>query len=683
MFTLHNIQDGDEVYQRCVLVSGHVNSFAEEGHVSIETRSASGNPVFPAQQWPVCRGTFKALLMLTPGENTVMLSPSHVADINTPVSTGMGTSSASYACTNPCPDESSVRRLNLLQKFHIRLRYIPLLQAPPLHLAILVAKDSPLLIDCPPAKHGAVSSAHSSLDAAIAKFRMTAYMWQALTAEEFRAQGLGRRSFRLEEEWTTDTLSRAYAYADTPTNKACSTAKIHLVRCDRTVAELRDAQRAQQNPQAHSANALHEIFTAALKAHGAPFTPETCPVVAGLILDSHFDAAQGLIVAHAALGAHDPTGLSLGIFGSHLTYAWPRFVEEVVDCLSDTRTPGSTVGNDNGECVSLWETCAVGQGAFLHEVGHAFSAPHTTGIMARGYSPDWPKCFLSKTAYCVRRKADGGPTAGLGHDCHWDVKDLLRFRALPHFALPHDSEMSTDAPTFELRDDDDFPGIQITCEAGIAQVLLGNAVEPVASPTAPVTKVHFQLAELEGRFDPKEPLELTVVAMNGKHRSTDLWKLATSSSYVRVPGTNIRLRKKSAGNGGGIDEYWQKEAWPWAVMLKKRDRHGNLISASKIDIRVGCSFDGAEVYYRDGTKIPCGPRGKNGDDPHMGGHQAKKIALRKAEVAKVALSGEGGWLQGMRLWLSDGRAMGALNNRSNGKVEVLGTATEAISILPR
>ena len=72
----------------------------------------------------------------------------------------------------------------------------------------MIAKDSPLLVDYPPARFGDSSSTPSGLDAAIAKFRMTAYMWQALTAEDLRAKHLGRRSFRLEEEWATDTLSQ-------------------------------------------------------------------------------------------------------------------------------------------------------------------------------------------------------------------------------------------------------------------------------------------------------------------------------------------------------------------------------------------------------------------------------------------------------------------------------------------
>lgn len=355
MLTVDNIQDGEEVYQRCVLITGRIDAF-EDSHVQISTLSNTGKTLFPDQQWPTCEGYFKALVMLSPGNNKLVFHTGH---------------NKSFALT-------------------LTLRYIPLLQTPPLHLAILIAKDSPLLIDCPPAKFAGLSTAHSTLDAAIAKFRITALMWQALTASEFRTYGLGRRAFRLEEEWTTDTLSSTYTH----THPIQSTPKIHLVRTDHTVADLRDAQRAQQNPTARSPDSLHQIFTAALKAHGAPFSTSHPSVVAGLILDTHFSLSPShpsqsqpfshptphpspLILAHAALGAHNPRALSLGIFGSHTTFAWPRFIEEISSCLTDSTCPGDTVANDNGECGTMWEACAVGQGAFLHEVGHAFGAPHT------------------------------------------------------------------------------------------------------------------------------------------------------------------------------------------------------------------------------------------------------------------------------------------------------------------
>lgn len=548
-----------------------------------------------------------------------------------------------------------------------RLQYVPLLQTPPLHLAIMVAKDSPLAIDCPPRKYSGLSSAHSSLEAAVAKLRVTAYMWQALTAEELRKNGLGRRSFRLEEEWAADSLSQSFTHDV----KMQSTAKVHLIRTDKTVAELRDAQVAQQNSGGRRRDDLHKIFSEALLAHGGPFASEARPVVAGLILDSHYDAESKLILAHAALGAHNPNGLSLGIFGSHLTYSWPRFMEEVPDCLLDEGAPGDRVGNDNGECVSMWEACSVGQGAFLHEVGHAFSAPHTSGIMARGYSKHWPKCFLAKTAYCTHAKTDGiePVTPSTENDCRWDIRDMLRFINLPHFRQPSDSPRDDKAPSFEVRDDEEFSRVVITCEAGIAQVLLDGKVEPSATLASPQMSLQFTLDELESRFDLLKPLEVEVLAMNGKHQTADLSRLFSNKSSIRVPGTSIRLQKQSVSSGEP-----QKDDWQWAVMLKKRGRQDDLVPAHKIDLRVGCGLDGAVVYYKDGTQVPCGPRGKNGNDPGMGGHQARKIAIpKRVDVVKVAVTKGSSWgLQGLRMWLSNGKAMGALNKDYGGTVETLG-----------
>lgn len=558
------------------------------------------------------------------------------------------------------------KRLTAMRQ--ICVQYVPLTQTPPLHLAILVAKDSPLLIDCPPGKHGALSSAHSSLDAAIAKLRVTAYMWQAVTAEEMRSNGLGRRSFRLEEEWAADTMSRQY---DNNNNMSMqSTAKVHLIRTEKTVAQLRDADIAQQNPTGRRRNELHEIFTESLLAHGDPFTKEARPVVAGMILDSHYDANTKMIVGHAALGAHDPNGLSLGIFGSHLTYSWPRFMEEVADCLMDTAIPGDRVGNDNGECASMWEACSVGQGAFLHEVGHAFSAPHTTGIMARGYAKDWPKCFLSKTAYCVQKGTEGveAITKYTPNSCHWDVRDLLRFRNLAHFRLPCDPDVSDDIPSVELQDDDDFSRIVVSSNAGIGQILLNGEVQASPSVETPSHTIHYTLNELESRFDRESPLDMEVFGMNGKSRTLDLWKAFTSQSFIRVPGCSLRLQKRGVATENG-----QSDDWPWVVLLKKRGHDGTLVPASKIDVRVGCGLDGAVVYYKDGSSTPCGPRGKHGQDPGMGGHQAKKIAIPKGvEITKIAVTQCESWdLAGLRIFLSNGSARGALNKGQGNSVEVI------------
>jgi putative peptidase family protein len=85
--------------------------------VIIHTSDASGNSVFPDQSWPVVDGKIKVLVMLSPGLNRLVFQR-----------------------------QSS--------EVEININHVPLLQCQPLHLAIMVASDSPLLIDCPPGKHG-------------------------------------------------------------------------------------------------------------------------------------------------------------------------------------------------------------------------------------------------------------------------------------------------------------------------------------------------------------------------------------------------------------------------------------------------------------------------------------------------------------------------------------------------
>jgi hypothetical protein len=163
-----NIQDDEIVHQACVLITGvcpsYENSTAD--YISIKTTDALKHVDSPCN-WPVVKGQWKALVLLGCGRNELKFDFHHAGGISSSLSIGVV--------------------------------YQPLLQTPPLHLTILVAKDSPLIIDCPPAKYGAVTSAHGSLDATIAKLRTTAMMWQALTAEDMREKGLGRRSFRFEE----------------------------------------------------------------------------------------------------------------------------------------------------------------------------------------------------------------------------------------------------------------------------------------------------------------------------------------------------------------------------------------------------------------------------------------------------------------------------------------------------
>lgn len=76
MFTLDNVRDGDVMHQRCVLVTGRCEAIAEKSsaYVRTETKDYADHPLFPEQQWPISHGWFKALLILTPGENIITIT---------------------------------------------------------------------------------------------------------------------------------------------------------------------------------------------------------------------------------------------------------------------------------------------------------------------------------------------------------------------------------------------------------------------------------------------------------------------------------------------------------------------------------------------------------------------------------------------------------------------------------
>lgn len=74
-FTFDNIQDAEEVYQRCVLVTGRCHrTTAHDAFVEVQTRNKGDQTTFPAQRWPMCQGYFRALVHLTPGRNYLYFS---------------------------------------------------------------------------------------------------------------------------------------------------------------------------------------------------------------------------------------------------------------------------------------------------------------------------------------------------------------------------------------------------------------------------------------------------------------------------------------------------------------------------------------------------------------------------------------------------------------------------------
>lgn len=75
MFKLHNVNDGEDIYQRCLLITGQCEaSNQQDTFVQVNTTNEVGIETFPSHRWPLCGGWFKCLVLLTPGKNIVKLS---------------------------------------------------------------------------------------------------------------------------------------------------------------------------------------------------------------------------------------------------------------------------------------------------------------------------------------------------------------------------------------------------------------------------------------------------------------------------------------------------------------------------------------------------------------------------------------------------------------------------------
>ncbi|KAJ8607364.1 hypothetical protein MRB53_040382 [Persea americana] len=220
-------------------------------------------------------------------------------------------------------------------------------------------------------------------------------------------------------------------------------AKIHVVRCDKTVEELRDAELAQQNHRASRGGDLFGIAAEAVRNHFQPKAGQK-RYVSVLLLDAHWDSQAKLIRGHAALGGGDGE-VQLAIFGSHALQSYPTCLEEVPLAFTDcTRTDTAFVANDCNESGSNWEAANIGIGAHLHETGHLFGCPHQeSGVMLRDYTR-LNRTFTCREPFSTRTKEPGQRLCLPLDECAWHRLDCLRFRFHPCFRLPTDPTIGTD-----------------------------------------------------------------------------------------------------------------------------------------------------------------------------------------------------------------------------------------------
>ncbi|KAL9042920.1 MAG: hypothetical protein Q9180_000243 [Flavoplaca navasiana] len=619
-----SITDNSWVNQKVLLIYGQIadpSQKALDGTLTVYHHQDN----FPVTMWPVSDSHFKALVHLTSGPNRLRFD-FHNSSI---------------------PAQSSWMNIN----------FLPVTTSPPVHLVILLGRDSPGTFDAVPER---VRREGNDLDTALRKFRMAAYLWQAFTGEQMYRNGFGRRCFRFEEEWQPGTLT----FRDRESGQMRNEAKIHIVRSEKTVRELRDLDLAQQYEKATRKGDLFSIAMEAIKGHFKP-TRDQKQYVSVLLLDAHWDTRSKTVTGHAALGGGS-NDIQLAIFGSQALQSYPSCLEEVVPAFTDcTRTDTNYVANDCNESGSNWEAANIGIGAHLHEVGHLLGCPHQeSGIMLRDYVT-FNRTFTCREPYSTRTKSPGMGLTLPKDECGWHRLDTLRFRFHPCFRTPADSMINGDesvrvwpvengkvivtAPT-GIHFVEIFASGDDTCHSWIEY---SNVDGLSNSPPRQLVLTEDDLLSRLAQDKKAKKLKLSIHSIGqGSHTVDDFSQLKSKSSVVKMPNGQIAFKSSQLGTSQ------QAGSRPEQVILESAVKQTKLLTS--IRIYHGFALDGIEFFYEDSTSQLFGKRGGQ-----VGGSDFM-LDTRRGEVIMGFNLRSGLWIDGIEILTSLGRKSGMYGNPSGG-----------------
>lgn len=588
---------------------------------------------FSDQYYEVTDGFFKAYIHLSPGINKITLK--HLDGEFQP------NGYAAFNMEKKPYDETT-----------ITLNYCPIpdnqFNVPKIHMCVLVGRDSPALFDCPMDK----MYEGNSLTTAIKKLRVGGRIMQAFTQDEMNKNMCGKRCFRFVEENTLSTVS----YQEEMAKAKRSEIKIHVIKSNHSVAEIRDANYAQQNSKATEAGKLFDFALEALKNSGGPFSDEatanTPALAAVLILDAHWDRAANLIRGHAALGGGTDR-IKLAIFGSQGLHSWPMNWESIHKAFTDC-TPLSTdeVANDCNECSQYWECLCVSLGAFMHEIGHSLGCPHQeNGVMLRDYTT-MDRKFLTKERKCIRtRRDEWGPVLSK-YEPGWHRLDILRFLYHPAFVLPGDfqdqafkpqfslinqgmklpAEISSE-PTFMAIDSDTIDifsesGIYLVeCHVGEWSRLHYEYLPQIYQGPGPQRYIRLKYSLMQQQIAPEfkgKPVKLEVLTMGFGQKSIENVQEFLKQHSQTITLLNNKKARKSDSYGAG-------QSTPIECIFPNK-------KISFFRVSHGSALDGIETYFEDGSKVTFG-----NPKPHY-----SDFKLDNDEFVTMIAFRAGGWVDSVQ-----------------------------------
>ncbi|MCJ1412404.1 hypothetical protein MMC19_006498 [Ptychographa xylographoides] len=627
-----SVSDNSWVHQKVLLIYGQTGDLSQrvfDGTLTITHHQDN----FPQTAWPVCDGHFKALVHLSPGPNRLRLD-----------------------FMSPKLRDST----NTTHSSSILINYLPMVNAPPLQLVVLLGKDSPGTYDAVPER---IQREGNGLETAVRKFRMAAYLWQVFTGEQMHRNGFGRRCFRFEEEWQTGSLT----YRDRETGTMRNEAKIHIVRTEKTVAELRDLDRAQQYEGAKNNGDLFTIAMDAVKGYFKPLSGQK-QYVSVLLLDTHWDKQVKTIRGHAALGGGGGE-IQLAIFGSHCLQSYPTSIEEVVPAMSDcTRTDTNFVANDCNAAGSNWEAANIGIGAHLHETGHLLGCPHQESGIMLADAVHFNRTFLTREPYSTRTKEQGMRLVLPKDEIKWHRLDALRFRSHPCFRLQSDTPVNAEDGVIVWPVDQNR--ILVTAVTGVAfielylegdepchtwieyvntEIGLGGSPKQVL-----LTESDLRSRLPDDRKNKKLRLEIHSIGQ-GKHVVDDISQLTSKKAIIKLPTGQAAFR------GSRIGEGRMEGTQPAEVILETvlaAAKQTNILTC--VRVYHGFAIDGLEFFYEGAPSQLFGKKGG------QAGGSDFFFDTRKGEHLFGFYVRGGLWIDGIQILTSLGRRSVIYGNAIGG-----------------